>query len=350
MVHRQRVLGSIRGNVFVVIVGSVLAGTAHDVRAQPQQQFADLGDCELESGEVIRDCQVGYLTFGRLNADRSNAILFQTGLWNRALDAANFLGPDGLFDPADWFIISVDAFGNGISSSPSNSLTQAGESFPRFTIRDMVNSQYRLVTEVLGIDTLHAVSGISMGGFQTFEWMVSYPSMMRKAIPMVGSPRLTSFDLLLWGTVLDVIEQCYRAGCENPGSLALKIAYLGIVTPQQRISETPREGMDVFVSELEEQALSIPVPADAMSQIRAALTNDISRSFGGSIEEAAQAVQSEALIVVNTLDTNVRPEPALDFARRISAELYESDGPFGHRTPRGEMEAIGRRIASFLSQ
>ena len=126
--------------VLVVLAASVLPGVA---AGQAPLQFADLGTCELESGEVIRDCRVGYRTFGRLNAERSNAILFPTALWNRTDAAGELFGPQGLLDTSEWFVIAVDAFGNGVSSSPSNSPTQGGASFPQFTIRDMVNSQYR---------------------------------------------------------------------------------------------------------------------------------------------------------------------------------------------------------------
>ncbi len=177
--------------VLVVLAASVLPGAA---AGQAPLQFAALGTCELESGEVIRDCRVGYRIFGRLNADRSNAVLFPTALWGTSEELGQFFGPQGLLDTTRWFVIAVDAFGNGISSSPSNSPGQPGTSFPRFTIRDMVNSQYRLVTETLGLERLYAVAGASMGGHQTFEWMVAYPAMLRKAVPMVGTPRPSAYD------------------------------------------------------------------------------------------------------------------------------------------------------------
>jgi len=77
--------------------------------------------------------------------------------------------------------------------------------FPRITIRDLVETQHELLTGVLGIHHLKAVMGISMGGMQTFQRIVAYPSFMDKAIPIVGSPRLAPHDLVLWQVQIDTI-------------------------------------------------------------------------------------------------------------------------------------------------
>src|SRR5688572_11802331 len=102
------------------------------------------------------------------------------------------IGAGRMLDPARYFVVAVDALGNGVSSSPSNSAIQAGEKFPRFTIRDMVHSQHELLTRILKLDQVFLVTGSSMGGMQTFEWVVSYPDFMKGAIPIVGTPSQTS--------------------------------------------------------------------------------------------------------------------------------------------------------------
>jgi homoserine acetyltransferase len=83
---------------------------------------------------------------------------------------------------------------------------QARLKFPEFTIRDMVESEYRLATGVLGLTHVRAVVGVSMGGMQAFEWAVAHPDFIDVVIPMMGSPQSTSYDKLLWTSQIDALE------------------------------------------------------------------------------------------------------------------------------------------------
>jgi homoserine O-acetyltransferase len=170
-------------------------------------KFASLGDFKLESGEVIRDCRIGYRTFGKLKADDSNAILIPTWANGTTDQLQHSIGPkNGVVDYVDYYVVLIDALANGISTSPSNSTAQPRMKFPKITVRDMVNSQYQVLTATLGLKHLKAVVGISMGGMQTFQWMVSYPTFMDHAVPIVGSPRLAPYDMLHWQAEIDAIE------------------------------------------------------------------------------------------------------------------------------------------------
>ena len=156
---------------------------------------------------------------GQLNADSSNVILFPTWFGGTTEGILPSVGETGFIDSEENFLILVDAFGNGVSSSPSNSPTQPGAEFPTITIRDMVRHQHRFLTEVMGIRHLKAVTGVSMGGMQTFEWAVSYPEFAEKALPIVGSPRLATYDIVLWETYLRILKWSIACDCQAPAAV-----------------------------------------------------------------------------------------------------------------------------------
>ncbi len=142
-----------------------------------------LGRFPLESGECIDDLELSYVVHGDL-ADRTRPVILglcAIGSTHHRLDF--LIGSGRAFDPVRFTIVVVDALGNGLSSSPSRSSTQPGWHFPRFTIRDMVRSQKRLLDH-LQLDALHAVAGASMGGMQALQWGVSYPGFMSNLVAL----------------------------------------------------------------------------------------------------------------------------------------------------------------------
>src|SRR3954466_2226175 len=170
--------------------------TAHTPQQAPHQLYNE-GDLKLESGEIIKDFSISYVTHGTLNADKSNVILMVTAISGNHHRIDFMIGAGKALDPDKYFIIATDAISNGLTTSPSNSKSQPRMSFPKFTIRDMVESQYRLLKEKFGIEHVVAVVGPSMGGMQVLQWGVSHPDMMDGLVAMVPLARATAWTVMV---------------------------------------------------------------------------------------------------------------------------------------------------------
>jgi len=168
----------------------------------------NLGKFILESGDCIRDAKLAYSTFGTLNAEKDNAILFPS--WysgtSKIIEQA-YVGEHRALDPGKYFIIIPNQLGNGLSSAPSNTPGPLnGGAFPTISIADDVRAQFRLVTEQFGISKLALVLGGSMGAQQTYEWIVRYPDAVRRAAPIAGTAKCTANNKLMVETFAEAIQ------------------------------------------------------------------------------------------------------------------------------------------------
>jgi homoserine O-acetyltransferase/O-succinyltransferase len=170
-----------------------LQAQAHGPNDAPHQSFA-MGDFKLESGEVIKDFSVSYVTHGTLNAKKSNAILMMTAIAGNHHRIDYLIGTGRALDPSKYFIIATDAIGNGLTTSPSNSKAQPAMKFPKFNIRDMVNSVQRLTKDKFGIDKLVTVVGASMGGMQALQFALSYPDLSQSVVAIIPLGRTPAWS------------------------------------------------------------------------------------------------------------------------------------------------------------
>ena len=295
-------------------------------------QVAELGECALESGAVLAPCDVAYRTYGALNAEHDNAILISTWFGGTSAAWTGILG-SGLIDLEGFYTIVVDAFGNGVSTSPTTSPTQGGDAFPLISIGDMVHAQHRLVTEVHDLGGLYAVMGISMGGMQTFEWLVEYPDFFQKAVPIIGAPRLGAYDIARWETELRILELFEACECEEAAAAHSGLSMLTLNTPEYHARVTDRTTVQATLSSQgaqNVQRLSEGRSKNIASQLRAMINHDISRKFGGDIAAAAAAIRADLLIVVDVDDHLVTPGPALDFAEMAGAQSLVLEDDCGH--------------------
>ncbi len=182
----------------------------------PQTQRFD-EPLPLQSGTVLPAYELVYETYGTLNADRSNAVLVchalnashhvagwhadaggqplarSEGWWN------NMIGPGKPVDTERYFVVSVNNLGSCFGSTGPTHVNPAtgqpwGADFPVVTVEDWVHAQARLL-DVLGIDTLAAVMGGSLGGMQTLSWTLQYPGRVRHAVVVASAPNLTAENI-----------------------------------------------------------------------------------------------------------------------------------------------------------
>jgi len=160
-------------------------------------EIFDLGDVTLQRGLTLRDAKLAYKTYGELNADKSNAIVYPTWYSGRHWDNEWLIGDGMALDPAHYFIVVPNLLGNGLSSSPSNTPPPYDRArFPDVTVYDQVQQQHTLVTEKFGIETLALVTGWSMGAGQTYQWAVSFPDMVQRACPFCGSSKTSEHNIV----------------------------------------------------------------------------------------------------------------------------------------------------------
>jgi homoserine O-acetyltransferase/O-succinyltransferase len=352
-IHRsrlRRIALSFAALSFVLVVAAV--PLVHAATADGEQQFAELGACKLESGQQIADCRLGYRTWGKLNADQSNAILFPTWLLGQSADIASQVGSDKMIDPAKYFLVVVDSLGNGVSSSPSNSKTQPRMTFPAFTVRDMVSTEYRLVTETLHLKHLHAVMGISMGGIQSFEWIVDYPDFIDLAIPIVGTTRMTSYDLLLWHAEEDAIraDPAWHNGdyAKSPSTAMVNILHkMHLTTTADFSAQVKREDFAAAYAKLVDPGSNTVDENNYLYQLEAIIHHDI--AHGGAMEEAAKRVKAKVLVVPAQQDHMVNPAPAEEFAKLIGAKVFLLTSDCGHQSPGCEAAKLDPVVQAFLA-
>jgi len=177
----------------LLAVLTVLASLfAPAVIAQPleRHEFV-IRDFRTESGVVLPEARVVYTTLGKLNAAGDNAILLPSH-YMANFNGYNWLigGTERALDPARDFLVLTELFGNGRSSSPSNTPEPFhGPRFPIMTIRDNVEAVHRLLAQELKVNHLRAVIGFSMGAEQAFQWAVSHAAFVDAIVATAGTAK-----------------------------------------------------------------------------------------------------------------------------------------------------------------
>lgn len=174
----------------VIAVCLALSAAARQAPALERHEFVIRG-FRTESGVVLPEARIVYATLGTLNAAGDNAVLLPSH-YMANVNGYNWLigSKDRALDPSRDFLVLTELFGNGRSSSPSNTPEPFhGPRFPITTIRDNVEAVHRLLVDELKVTHLRAVVGFSMGAEQAFQWAVSYPGYMDAIVATSGTAK-----------------------------------------------------------------------------------------------------------------------------------------------------------------
>ena len=184
-----------------------VAAPAPTPAPEPVQHVFILHNFRTESGVVLPEAKIVYGTYGHLDAAGDNAYLLPSHYMANMHGYGWLVGPGHVFDPAKQFLICSELFGNGRSSSPSNTPEPFhGPRFPVMTIRDNVRAVHQLLIEALGVHHLRAVVGFSMGAQQAFQWAVSYPDFMDRIVATSGTAKTYGHGIVRLESQITALE------------------------------------------------------------------------------------------------------------------------------------------------
>jgi homoserine O-acetyltransferase len=317
----------------------------------------ELGDLQVESSGVLSDAVLSWKTHGTLSPARDNVVLYPTSYSAQHPDVEWLIRPDAVLDPNRWFIIIPDMFGNGLSSSPSNTVD-----WPDLvTAADNVRAQRQMLADEWGIERLHAVYGWSMGAQQAYHWAALFPGQVDRAIVNCGSARTAAHNRVFLKGLMAILEAAPehmgngRFAAEPKAALrAFGRVYAGWGLSQ----EFYREGLhrtalgapdlDTFLRTDWEERFGRRFTANLYAQLRTWEAADISRGerYGNDLSRALAAIEARVLLMPGETDLYFRVadnEGELHHLRR--AELRPIPSIWGHRAGN---PATNAEDASFL--
>ncbi len=298
----------------------------------------------LQNGETLVNAVLAYKTYGTLNAARDNVVVLPTFYTGTHTRNEGFFGAGRGIDPDRHFIVSINLFGNGISSSPSNTPAPfGGAKFPLVTLFDNVSAQHRLLTDVFGIEQIALVAGWSMAGCQSFQWGAQYPDMVKSILPFCASAKTSVHNFVFLEGVKAALQadQVWNGGdyAEQPvqGLKAFGRVYAGWAFSQTfyRQGLFRQLGFDSAEELLRHwEADHLHWDAnDLLCKLKAWQLGDISDNhlYGKNIEAALSAIQAKTIIIACDSDMYFTPQDnRIEVQHIAGAELRIYHSPWGH--------------------
>jgi homoserine O-acetyltransferase len=309
-------------------------------------QIFAAGDVVLQSGMTYRSARLAYKTYGTLDAGKANAILYPTSYGAQHYDLEWAVAPGKALDPSKYFIVVVNKFGNGLSSSPSNTPPPFDRArYPHFTMTDNVRVQRRLLQEVFGIERLKLVYGFSMGAQQAFHWGALFPNRVERIAAICGSARTSPHNFVFLEGVKAALtaDPAWRDGWfatpPDRGFQAMGRVYAGWGLSQAfyRQEEWRKLGfssLEDFLVGSWEANFRRRDANDLLAMLWTWQHADISANelYGGDLDKALGAVTADAMVIPSETDLYFTVEDnRREVARMPRAELRPIPSIWGHR-------------------
>ena len=324
------------------------------------------GDLALQSGAAIPSARLSWKTHGTLSPARDNVVLYPTSYSAQHADLEWLIGPGGVLDPGRWFIVIPDQFGNGLSSSPSNT-----PDYPSLvTVWDNVQAQARLLREVWDIERLACVYGWSMGAMQAYHWAAAFPAQVARIVVNCGSARTATHNRVFLASLMATLEAApeHRGGgrFEARPDAALRAfarIYAGWALSQDfyraDLYRTALGAADLesFLVEGWERRYDTKDAANLYAQLRTWDAGDISANplYAHDLPRALAAIQASVLLMPGETDLYFRvADNAAELPYLKQAELRPIPSIWGHRAGnpvqnKPDQDFLRRAVSAWLA-
>ena len=306
----------------------------------------DAGNVPLQSGRTFRNMRLAYKTFGSLNADRSNVILYPTSYAAQHHDIEHMVGDGAALDSSRYFVVIANLFGNGLSSSPSNTpWPDVGPRYPQVTCFDAVHVQRRMLRELWGIERLALVYGWSMGGIQAYHWAALFPQAVERIAVVCGAARCSPHNHVFIEGVKSALmaDPAFRDGVftERPvrGLRAMARIYAGWALSQtffreERWRSLGATSLEDYLVAFWEANYARRDPSDLLAQFWTWQCADISANpiYQGDFARALASIEARVLLMPCDHDLYFQVEDnRLELQHLRQGELVAIPSVWGHR-------------------
>ena len=306
--------------------------------------YFDLGDFELQSGSVLSNATLAYKTYGKLNSAKDNVVVLPTFYTGSHTRNEGFFGTGRAIDPARHFIVSINMFGNGISSSPSNTkFPQNGAAFPSITLFDNIRAQHQLLTSALGVSRVALVAGWSMAGCQAYQWATQYPDMVDAILPFCASAKTAEHNWVFLEGVKAALQAdavFNHGNYQSPPEKGLKAfgrIYAGWAFSQTFFRDKLYrhkgfESAEELLQDWEQDHLNWDAN-DLLCKLSSWQMGDISQQspYNGDFAKALVSIKARTIIIACDNDLYFRPEDnaiEVEYIEHGELRIYQS--PWGH--------------------